>query len=260
VSTDPDHRFELAIALNDLETALDLVRASPEAGSQQKWKLVGDKALEAWQMDLAKEAFEKANDLPALLLLFTSLSDRSGLERLAKLAQEKGSNNIAFAAFLQLGDSASCISLLSQTGRLPEAALFARSYKPDLIPEVVTKWKGELESGGKGKLAETIGTSTEDRDLFGELGAEGESPVAATGEEDAGVPDGEGSGIMVEKEDAEGSAEPEKPSVDDQDSKSEEKSSFKDKISHVVEEKIKEPVEELADKVKDLAVGNGKSE
>ncbi len=88
VSNDPDHRFELAIALNDLETALTLVRQGPEAGSQGKWKVVGDKALSAWQMDLAQESFEKAGDLAALLLLYTSLSDRSGLEKLAKLARK----------------------------------------------------------------------------------------------------------------------------------------------------------------------------
>ena len=126
VSNDPDHRFDLAIGLNDLETALSLVRASPEAGSQAKWKIVGDKALAAWQMDLAQESFEKAGDFPALLLLFSSLSDRSGMERLAKISSSRGQHNIAFAAYLQLGDAASCIELLSSTGRLPEAALFAQ--------------------------------------------------------------------------------------------------------------------------------------
>jgi coatomer subunit beta' len=88
VSTDPDHRFDLAIGLNDLEKALELVRAVPEAGSQAKWKTVGDKALAAWQMDLAQESYEKAGDLAALLLLYTSLSDRAGMESLAKLARE----------------------------------------------------------------------------------------------------------------------------------------------------------------------------
>ena len=130
VSTDPDHRFELAVSLNDLETALTLVRESPEQGSQAKWKVVGDKALEAWQMDLAQESFEKAGDLPALLLLYTSLSDRSGLERLAKLAQSRGQHNIAFAAYLQLGDSGSCISLLSNTGSPKQLCLHDLTTRP----------------------------------------------------------------------------------------------------------------------------------
>lgn len=64
------------------------MRAVPEAGSQVKWKTVGDKALAAWQMDLAQESYEKAGDLAALLLLYTSLSDRAGMEKLGKLACE----------------------------------------------------------------------------------------------------------------------------------------------------------------------------
>lgn len=233
VSTDPDHRFELAIALNDLETALTLVRESPEAGSQAKWKVVGDKALSAWQMDLAQEAFEKANDLPALLLLYSSLSDRSGMERLGALARSKGQNNIAFAAYLQLGDTQSCIDLLSATDRLPEAALFARSYNPTAIGPVVKSWRGELETTGKGKLAQTIAdpTSSEDKDLFVEIGGtQGDS---------------EGSGVMVEKEDTESpvqeneSVVPSIPALEE------------------VVEAVKEPVEGLVEKVKDLTVGNG---
>jgi coatomer subunit beta' len=181
VSTDPDHKFDLAIGINDLETALTLVRAAPEAGSETKWKVVGDKALAAWQLDLAQEAFEKSKDLAALLLLYTSLADRDGLQRLAQAAVEKGQNNIAFAAYLQLGDSASCIQLLASTDRLPEAALMARSYNPALAGPVVKKWKGELESAGRKKVAATIGSPDEDRALFEEL-------------------DSEGSGVMVERD------------------------------------------------------------
>ncbi|ORY30022.1 coatomer WD associated region-domain-containing protein [Naematelia encephala] len=230
VSTDPDHRFELAIGLNDLETALSLVRAGPEAGSQPKWKLVGDKALAAWQMDLAQEAFEKAGDLPALLLLYLSLSDRSGMERLAKLAASKGQNNIAFAAYLQLGEPAACVELLASTGRLPEAALFARSYAPQLIPGVVKSWRKELESGGKSKLAQTIADPEEDADLFTE------------GWTGSGVPDGEGSGVMVENEETE-----------------EPKAEIKSVVDSVVEG-AKETVEDLAEKVKEVTIGNGKEE
>lgn len=226
VSTDPDHRFELAIALNDLGTALDLVRAAPEAGSQAKWKVVGDKALAAWQMDLAQESFEKAGDLPALLLLFTSLSDRSGMERLAKLALARGQNNIAFAAFLQLGDTQSCIDLLSSTGRLPEAALFARSHNPAAIPPIVKAWRSELEDAGKSKLAQTIGDPEEDKELFVELAG---GPVTQ---------DSEGSGVMVEKEDGE-------PVEKDE------------TVVEKAVEAVKEPVEGLVEKVKDLTVGNG---
>lgn len=269
MSTDPDHRFDLAISLNDLETALDLVRAAPEAGSQAKWKLVGDKALSAWQMDLAQESFEKAGDLPALLLLFTSLSDRKGMERLAQTALEKGANNIAFAAFLQLGDSQSCVDLLAKTGRLPEAALFARSHHPQAVPKVVKQWRAELEENGKEKVAATIADPEEDGSLFTE------------GWAGSGVPDGEGSGVMVENEgesqqgfDVAGSSAgaPVAPSTtsavpeasakstgeDEAEGEGEQKTSekIKEKVDDAVD-KVKEPVEGLVDKVKDLTVNNG---
>jgi coatomer subunit beta' len=261
VSTDPDHRFDLAISLNDLETALDLVRSAPEAGSQAKWKLVGDKALSAWQMDLAQESFEKANDLPALLLLYTSLSDRTGLNKLASLANEKGATNIAFAAYLQLGDSRACIDILAKTGRLPEAALFARSHNTKAVPGVVKQWKQELEGAGKGKVAETIADPEEDSDLFPEGNG------------------GEGSGIMVENEGESQQgydlAKEEEPSTttdvemkDDSkteavsETQPEEEEGEHKKTSEKVKETVehaKDKVEGLVEKVKDLAVGDGAS-
>jgi coatomer subunit beta' len=195
VATDADHKFDLAIGINDLEAALELLRAAPPEGAEAKWKVIGDKALAAWQLDLAQEAFEKSKDLPALLLLFTSLSDRAGLARLAELALAKGANNIAFAAYLQLGDSASCIDLLAKTDRLPEAALMARTYNPAKASGVVKQWRAELESQGRPKIAAVIADPEEDKDLFEEL-----DNAAATG----GF--SEGSGVMVDKE-GEGDAE-----------------------------------------------------
>jgi coatomer subunit beta' len=246
VSTDPDHRFDLAISLNDLETALNLVRALPEAGSQQKWKIVGDKALSAWQMDLAQESFEKANDLPALLLLYTSLSDRSGLQRLVKSALEKGQNNIAFAGLLQLGDAEGCVDLLSNTGRLPEAALFARSYAPNKVASVVKAWKAELEGMGKGKIAATLGTPDEDRELFGEIG-QGSSLNTRS--------DGESSGVMVEKEDAtEEGYEVAEDGMNGNGNGNDEDEGEKGVLEEV-KEKVVEPIEAITDKVKELVVG-----
>ena len=239
VSTDPDHKFDLAIALNDLETALTLVRVAPTPGSEAKWKVVGDKALAAWQMDLARESFEKAGDLPALLLLFTSLSDRKGLQSLAESAKSKGQNNIAFAAFLQLGDTQACIDLLASTGRVPEAALFARSYQPSAMPGLVKSWKGELEEAGKGKIGATIASPDEDGALFGEGSV------------------GEGSGVMVEKEDVDGVEEPETEVAEA--STGADGDDAPGGVQQVVDA-VKEPVEGLVEKVKDLTVGQNGGE
>jgi len=69
VSTDPEHRFELALQLADLKTALSLAR---EAGSQQKWRQLSDLALSEGCLDLAQECLWHAQDYGGLLLLATS--------------------------------------------------------------------------------------------------------------------------------------------------------------------------------------------
>lgn len=86
MTTDPDHKFDLSLQLDDLDSALEIVRGVPETEAESKWKAVGDRALAVWRFDLAKECFDKANDLGALMLLLLSTGDRSGLEDLAAKA------------------------------------------------------------------------------------------------------------------------------------------------------------------------------
>lgn len=186
VATDPDQKFDLAIQLDDLDMALELARSSSEGGAEPKWRIVGDKALAAWRMDLAQECYEKAGDLSALLLIYSSLGDRDGMRKLANLARkscwitnaryhaylpivEKGQNNVAFNCFFQIGDVASCIDVLIKTGRAPEAALFARTYAPSAVPATVKTWKKSLESSGKQKIAQTLADPEDgDEELFEE--------------------------------------------------------------------------------------------
>jgi hypothetical protein len=136
----------------------------PENESEVKWKALGDRALTVWRFDLAREAYERAGDLSALMLLLLAVGDREGLRALAAKAGalknpiqkrffffpscysyfvlyflfifvivEKGQNNLAFAITLQLGDASGCVDLLVKTQRAPEAALFARTYAPRLV-------------------------------------------------------------------------------------------------------------------------------
>jgi len=50
VSADIEHRFDLAVALNKLEVAVQIAR---EVDSEAKWKMVTDVALAAWKFRLA---------------------------------------------------------------------------------------------------------------------------------------------------------------------------------------------------------------
>jgi len=50
--------------------------------------------------------------------------------KLAGMAQESGHNNVSFLSYFMLGETEKCLDLLISTGRLPEAAFFARTYLP----------------------------------------------------------------------------------------------------------------------------------
>lgn len=130
IATDPDHRFELAIALNHLSEALTISKAHP---SEHRWKLIGDKALENWDINLATECFTEAGDLAALLLIHSSTNNRDGLIQLSHQATKCGRHNIAFASSLQADSKSDCVEILTKTDRLPEAALFARTYAPSSV-------------------------------------------------------------------------------------------------------------------------------
>ena len=86
VTTDPDHKFDLSLQLDDLDTAVEIARSIPEVEAEMKWKSLGDRALSVWRFDLARESFEKANDLSALMLLLLSTGDKAGLQKLAASA------------------------------------------------------------------------------------------------------------------------------------------------------------------------------
>lgn len=169
VATDPEHRFELSLSLNQLQIALELAR---DADVEHKWKTVGDAALSSWDLRLAEECFTHAKDLGSLLLLHTSSNNEGGLRSLAKQADEAGARNVAFSCLWQVGDLNACIDLLLRTQRTAEAVLFAQTYVPSRAAEIVKLWKQSLESSGKTKVARLIGVppvdGEGDADLFPE--------------------------------------------------------------------------------------------
>jgi len=195
VTTDPDHKFELSLQLDDLDGALEIAREIPPPEGDTKWKAIGDRALAVWRFDLARECFEKAGDLSALLLLLLAVGDRPGLEKLSAEAAQKGQNNLAFASLLQLGDAKACVDLLIKTDRAPEAALFARTYAPSEAPKAVGAWKSGLVTSGKQKLAAGIADPSQNAELF-EEGWED----ALTREQTVGQPEPVTNGISGEAE------------------------------------------------------------
>ncbi|CCG82449.1 putative COPI vesicle coat beta' subunit [Taphrina deformans PYCC 5710] len=163
VTTDSEQRFELALSLGRLDVALDIARS---VDIENKWKTVGDAALASWDFPLAEECFTKARDLSSLLLLHTSTGNAKGLTELAIMATESGQNNIAFVSSLSLGDSSQCIDTLLRTHRYAEAGLFARTYLPSRVEEVVSLWKADLEKHGRSRVARKLQSPEEDTEAF----------------------------------------------------------------------------------------------
>jgi coatomer subunit beta' len=169
----------------------------------------------------------------------------------------KSLHNIAFTAFLQLGDVASCVDLLVATDRIPEAAMFARTYAPSLVPAVVEKWQTELVSEGKKKVAKAIINPAEDAGAFDEdwaallelekNGAPSNSHAEAPVEEDE-----DEEPVVVENEEDGESDEPERAA-----SPAKVKAAVEDQVPVLAP--VVDKVEQLVDGVKELAVGGGKA-
>ncbi|KAK3824930.1 MAG: coatomer WD associated region-domain-containing protein [Benniella sp.] len=166
ISTDQDHKFDLAIQLNRLDYASAIAR---EADSEPKWKTLGDCAMEKWRVNLAEECFVHAKDLSGLLLIYTSSGNAQGLLKLAEMAKAAGKSNIAFACYLNLGQVEDCIEILIETERIPEAALMARTYLPSALPRVLGLWKESLKAVGRTKTADALADPAEYEDMFPDL-------------------------------------------------------------------------------------------
>jgi len=166
VSIDPDHKFELAIQLGKLEQAHNIAK---EAATEQKWKQLSDLALASNKLDLVEQCLLSAEDIGGLLLLYSCSSNAQGLENLAKVALEKGKNNVAFVCYFLLRRLPDCLNLLCDTGRIPEAAFLARTYLPSQVSRIVKLWKADLRTVNE-KAAESLADPMEYENLFPDIG------------------------------------------------------------------------------------------
>ncbi len=144
VTSDPDHKFELAIDLRNLAVAHTVLRESSTEGVdvegveyQSKWRRLGDLALAQGRIDQAQMCAEKSGDLSGLLLLHSSAGDKEGMRRLGALAAENGRWNVAFLAYFICGAVEARIDLLIETKRIPEAAFMARTYMPSRMSRYI---------------------------------------------------------------------------------------------------------------------------
>lgn len=114
VTRDPDHKFELALELQQVDTArelLDETHSSNEGSTdyQTKWKRLGDLALANCDLSLAERCAKNAMDWPGLLMLYAASGNRQGTEWLSKAAAAQGQMNVAFVASFILGHVEDCL-------------------------------------------------------------------------------------------------------------------------------------------------------
>eukprot|EP00546_Thalassionema_frauenfeldii_P010541 CAMPEP_0178915812 /NCGR_PEP_ID=MMETSP0786-20121207/12251_1 /TAXON_ID=186022 /ORGANISM="Thalassionema frauenfeldii, Strain CCMP 1798" /LENGTH=850 /DNA_ID=CAMNT_0020588997 /DNA_START=388 /DNA_END=2940 /DNA_ORIENTATION=- len=170
VTTDTDHKFDLAIELGQIEIALGLMKETAEeekdsTDTMTKWKKLSDSALKVTNLELCEAASIASNDFSGLLLLYSATGNLEGMENLAKLASDDGKTNVAFIAHLLTGNVEACADILIATKRLPEAAFFVRTYLPSRIDEIVSLWKEDLSSVSE-SAANALACPKENPDLF----------------------------------------------------------------------------------------------
>ena len=147
VARDTDQRFSLALQLGKLEKAQEImveIEAADDVDVQLKWKQLGDLALMNGNLSLSIQCATKAKDLGGLLLLHSSTGNRKGMEKLIEVGRSSGRANIAFTSAFLLQQVNTCVDILVETQRFPEAAFFARTYSPSRIAEVLRLWKNDL--------------------------------------------------------------------------------------------------------------------
>ncbi|XP_064157381.1 coatomer subunit beta'-like [Anguilla rostrata] len=162
VSTDPEHRFELALQQGELKIAYQL---ATEAESEHKWKQLAELATAKCQFRLAQECLHHAQDYGGLLLLATASGNAAMVGKLAECAERDGKNNVAFLTYFLQGKLNNCLELLIRTNRLPEAAFLARTYLPSQVSRVVKLWRESLSKVNQ-KAAESLADPSEYENLF----------------------------------------------------------------------------------------------
>lgn len=170
-----DKRFELALKLNDLQSAIEIATKSK---SIPQWRHLTQVAIKLGQIDLLEQALQKSGDENGLLLLKSCKGNKAEMKQFAETS--KNTKNVSFAAYFASGCYDKCIDILLESGRAPEAALMARTYRPDLMEMCAKKWQELLIEKNEKRYADAIALPSQYPNLFG---LEEYNPVPPTEEE-----------------------------------------------------------------------------
>eukprot|EP00762_Andalucia_godoyi_P006629 ANDGO_05016.mRNA.1 Coatomer subunit beta'-1 len=198
-TSDLELRFELAIELGKLDLAVEI---ADRTTSDVKYRSVADLAISKSDFVLAETCLLRGSDLGGLLLLYTTSNDVAKLTTLCDLAISKRVYNVAFTAAFVMGSLDRCLAILIDQDRVPEACLFARTYCPLKVPELLSQWKSFLGGENASIHARALADPVEYPNMFpgwsevmataqnGDAGANAESPLSDTVEHSEEAADG----------------------------------------------------------------------
>lgn len=167
-----DKKFDLALKLNDTKTAAEIAH---KTGSTIQYQRLSTIALSTGNMSLLQESLEKSGDNSGLLLMDSCIGNKKRLHKACEVTNTTNKNslnqtqNVSFAAAFATRDFNQCIDILLESGKIPEAALMARSYLPSRIEECAKRWKQVLVSRGEELTSQTIALPSEYPEKFPEL-------------------------------------------------------------------------------------------
>lgn len=163
LATDPDYRCDLAVSLGRLDLATSIAREHP---SELKWRQLADLATMKGDFELAEECMSSSDDFSGLLTLYSAHSDKASLSLLSETAASSHRMNVAFLASFVAGDLEKCLNLLISSERIPEAAIFARTYLPSRAAPIVDLWRKEVRRKGNVRVADALADPEQHAHLF----------------------------------------------------------------------------------------------
>jgi coatomer subunit beta' len=163
VTLDQEHKFELALHLGNLTVCYSL---AVEMENEQKWLQLSDVATKLGDFTLVQECLTRAQSFGSLLLLASASSDQHLMSSIADQSRQTGQFNIAFLSNFVLGKLDTCLDILIENQRFPEAAFFARTYLPSQISRAVNLWREKLKTMNMERAAQALANPVDYENLF----------------------------------------------------------------------------------------------
>uniref|UniRef100_A0A6G3MDT5 Coatomer subunit beta' (Trinotate prediction) n=1 Tax=Henneguya salminicola TaxID=69463 RepID=A0A6G3MDT5_HENSL len=141
LTSDLDHKFDLALRLNKLNLAQEIAE---NLDNTNKWKELGRKSSALCRFDISLECYRKIKDVPALLFLSYVLNSSEILDETLQYAIAQKNINVAFLIYYVTGRVNDAINLLKTSDMEAEAAIMAYSYAPELLENTFDHWQENL--------------------------------------------------------------------------------------------------------------------